>query len=92
VKEDGTNSWVFESLENMSEIHSADSKLFWIGLYAPVVLWVGLFIIGILKFNIQWLIIVAVAITLSTANIVGYHKCSKDSKSKVHINNTAVTT
>jgi Eukaryotic protein of unknown function (DUF846) len=86
VKEDGTNSWVFESSE--SEANSADSKLFWIGLYAPVAMWVALFIIGIIKFNIQWLIIVAVAITLSTANIVGYHKCSKDSKNKVHTSNS----
>ncbi|KAG5184965.1 hypothetical protein JKP88DRAFT_198591 [Tribonema minus] len=83
VKEDGTTSWVFESLENMSEIQPADSKLFWIGLYAAPAVWVALFIIGLLKFNLQWLIIVVVAILLSTANIVGYTKCSNDAKNKV---------
>ena len=83
MKEDGTNDWVFESLDNPAAVHAVDSKLFWIGLYAPPVAWVALFIIGILKFNIQWLIIDAVAIVLSTANIVGYTKCSKDSKGKV---------
>lgn len=55
VKEDGSTEWVFESLEDMSEISSADYKLFWIGLYATPVLWIGLLITGImlLKFQVR---------------------------------------
>ena len=36
-----------------------------------------------IQFKVQWLIIVIVALSLSTANIVGYTECSKDAKRKV---------
>jgi len=39
VKEDGTTEWVFESIEDMSEISPTDRRLFWVGLYAPAVVW-----------------------------------------------------
>ncbi|CAN0573452.1 unnamed protein product, partial [Ectocarpus sp. 12 AP-2014] len=83
VKEDGTTEWVFESLEDMSEINSADYKLFWIGLYGTPVLWVCLLVTGIMLLKFQWLVIVVIALLLSGANIYGYTKCNADSKVKV---------
>lgn len=83
VRDDGTNDWVFESIENPNEIHPTDAKLFWTGLYVTPMLWVLFLLIAILKFNIQWLVIVLVALVLSGANIVGYYKCSKDQQKKV---------
>ncbi|CAN0192709.1 unnamed protein product, partial [Discosporangium mesarthrocarpum] len=83
VKEDGTNEWVFESLENMTEVNSADSKLFWIGLYGTPVIWLGFFMLGLLQLQIKWLVIVVMALLLNGANIYGYTKCSNDAKNKV---------
>jgi hypothetical protein len=83
VKDDGSNDWVFESIENPNEIHPVDAKLFWTGLYVTPVMWVLFLLIALLKFNIQWLVIVLVALVLSGANIVGYYKCSKDQQKKV---------
>ncbi|CAM9478586.1 unnamed protein product [Hapterophycus canaliculatus] len=74
VREDGSTEWVFESLEDMSEINSADYKLFWIGLYGTPVLWVGLLITGVMLLKFQWLVIVVIALLLSGANIYGYTK------------------
>lgn len=85
VKEDGTTEWVFESLEDMSEINSADYKLFWIGLYGTPVLWVGLLITGIMLLKFQWLVIVVIALLLSGANIYGYTKCNADAKVKASL-------
>ncbi|CAN0531975.1 unnamed protein product, partial [Ectocarpus sp. 8 AP-2014] len=82
VKEDGTTEWVFESLEDMSEINSADYKLFWIGLYGTPVLWVCLLVTGIMLLKFQWLVIVVIALLLSGANIYGYTKCNADAKVK----------
>ncbi len=82
-RNDETNDWVFESHDNSSEISSADSKLFWIGLYGSPTIWICMLIVGILKFNIQWLIIVAVGVALGVANIIGYTKCSNDAKQRV---------
>lgn len=82
VLEDGTTSWVYESLDNPQSVHGADSKLFWLGLYATPVVWSLLFVIGVLKFNVQWLIIDIISLLLSAANITGYHRCSKDANNK----------
>ncbi|CAM9098001.1 unnamed protein product [Chrysoparadoxa australica] len=83
VKEDGSNEWMFESLDNLAEVPLLDSRLFWLTLYGTPVVWMALFFVGLLKFNIQWLVIVVVALVLSMANIVGYTKCSNDAKEKV---------
>ena len=83
IREDGSNEWVFESLDDMSAIGSIDSKIFWTGLYGFPVVWVFLFIISLLKFNVEWLLIVLVALTLSAANIIGYTKCKRDAKQKM---------
>ena len=83
VTEDGSNEWVFESLENMNEVNSNDSRVFWAGLYAPVAAWGGLFVIDILKFNLQWLVVVIAALSMHLANIIGYTKCSNDAKQRM---------
>eukprot|EP00620_Florenciella_sp_RCC1587_P008670 CAMPEP_0182600772 /NCGR_PEP_ID=MMETSP1324-20130603/91149_1 /TAXON_ID=236786 /ORGANISM="Florenciella sp., Strain RCC1587" /LENGTH=245 /DNA_ID=CAMNT_0024818679 /DNA_START=60 /DNA_END=797 /DNA_ORIENTATION=+ len=83
VKEDGTNEWVFESLENMSEVNANDSRVFWMGLYVPVAIWTGLLVIDTLKLQFQWLIVVFIALSMHVANIIGYTKCSSDAKAKM---------
>ncbi|TFJ88077.1 hypothetical protein NSK_000431 [Nannochloropsis salina CCMP1776] len=83
VRDDGSNEWVFESVENPGEIHPADARLFWTGLYVTPIVWSVFFLVALLKFSVQWLVIVFVALVLSGANIVGYYKCSNDQKKKV---------
>mmetsp|Transcript_31770 Transcript_31770/g.51810 ORF Transcript_31770/g.51810 Transcript_31770/m.51810 type:complete len:242 (+) Transcript_31770:178-903(+) len=83
VSEDGKTDWVFESLEDLGEVHAGDARLFWLGLYATPAAWAALFVVGLLKFNLQWLIVVVVALALSGANIIGYTKCRKDAKQKL---------
>lgn len=83
VKDDGTNDWRFESVENLEEISPIDRKLFWWGLYLQVLTWGALFIVGLLKFNVQWLVIVVIAMVLGFANIIGYTKCSNDAKQRI---------
>jgi hypothetical protein len=39
--------------------------------------------IALIKLNFTWLLIVAVAMSLSIANVIGYTKCEKDAKKKV---------
>lgn len=83
VREDGTTEWVFESLEDMSEISSADYKLFWIGLYGTPLLWFGLLMLSLIRLKFNWMVIVITALLLSGANIYGYTKCNADAKNKV---------
>lgn len=67
----------------MTELNSNDSRVFWFGLYVPVAIWGLLFVYGILTLNLKWLVIIAVALSMHMANIVGYTKCSNDAKDKM---------
>ncbi|DAZ92980.1 TPA: hypothetical protein N0F65_004355 [Lagenidium giganteum] len=83
INEDGTNEWIFESHEDMTGIDPLDSRVFWTGLYVTPAIWTFLFIVAVLKFSIQWALIVVVALMLNGANILGYTKCKKDAKEKM---------
>ncbi|RHY99282.1 hypothetical protein DYB37_006805 [Aphanomyces astaci] len=90
INEDGSNEWVFESLEDMSEIDPLDAKIFWTSLYGAPGVWTLFLLVAVLKFNVEWALIAIVALTLSGANVVGYTKCSKgNAKSKMHSMMTA---
>jgi hypothetical protein len=80
--EGDTTTWIFESAGDNRQINKFDSSVFWTVLYATPLVWVALLVIGVLKFNLGWLIIVIMAISLSSANVYGYYKCSSDQKAK----------
>ncbi len=74
-------SWIFESAPER-QVNKFDSSVFWTVLYVTPAIWAGLMVIGILKFNLGWLIVVFTALSLSSANVYGYYKCSSDQKAK----------
>lgn len=76
VKEDETE-WIFESAEDKA-INKFDRTVFWTVLYVTPLVWAGLFVLGLLKFNVNWLLIVVMALSLNLANVYGYYKCSKE--------------
>jgi hypothetical protein len=78
TSETGGSSWMFESLgEGQRTINKKDSRIFWVVLYATPPLWVLLGIIAFLKLNIDYLLLVVMAVVLAGANLVGYWKCSR---------------
>jgi hypothetical protein len=77
IKEDGTNEWIFESIEDKTIINSKEKFLFWITLLITPIFWILFAIASIIKLNPQWLVIVIVALFLNITNIAGYIKCSK---------------
>ena len=83
VKEDGSTEWVFESTEDMSEISDVDRRVFWSGLYAPAGVWALFLVIAVIGLKIQWFIVIAAALCLNGANIVGYTKCSKEASARL---------
>lgn len=83
VKEDGSNEWIFESREAGDVINQSDRRVFWTSLYGSVAVWVGLGFIAFIKLNFQWLPVVVVAISLLSANLIGYMKCDSNAKKKL---------
>ena len=70
--EDGSNKWVFECVLDPATIDPVDKRIFWAGLFASPAAWLALLLLAIFKFNLQWMLIVAVALALNVANFYGY--------------------
>ncbi|KAJ2690320.1 Golgi apparatus membrane protein tvp23 [Coemansia spiralis] len=82
VREDGTNEWIFESRDQSVPINSSDSRIFWSVLYATPAIWSLLAIAAFFSLKFQWLLIVIIAVLLSSANLIGYQRCDKDQKKR----------
>ena len=85
VSPDNDSTWKFESLATGDrQISPSDARYFWWSLYATPVAWL---IVGLSAlFNIgkwDYLLIVIIAIAMSSSNIVGYYKCSGDQQQKL---------
>lgn len=78
----GESVWKFESLdpESLSRLNKKDSWLFWWSLYLTAAAWIILGIFSLIRFQADYLLVVAVCLSLSIANIVGFTKCNKDAK------------
>ena len=83
VREDGKNEWLFESLDDRSGLNPTDNRIFWTGLWMPVVVWALFLMLSILKLQFTWLLIVAMALAMSCTNLYGYIQCSNDAKGKM---------
>lgn len=76
-----TTTWIFESAQNQ-QVNKFDSSFFWTVLYTTPLIWSVLLFFGIIRFNLGWLIVVVMALSLSMANVYGYYKCSSDQKAR----------
>jgi hypothetical protein len=57
--ETGDSHWVFESSDPSTKVISAtDRRFFWLALYSQPLLWVGLALIAIIRFEFIWLTLV----------------------------------
>eukprot|EP00053_Salpingoeca_punica_P003637 m.44367 g.44367 ORF g.44367 m.44367 type:complete len:209 (+) comp12320_c0_seq3:142-768(+) len=77
VSDDGESKWRFESKRNYTP-NPRESRVFWWSLYIFMGLWVFMALIAFIRFEFGYLLIVIVALSLNTANVVGYTKCQKD--------------
>jgi len=82
ILEDGSNKWIFESRADNKVVSRYDSLMFWGGIYLTPPCWV---VLGLLfsGFQLQWLIVVVIALVLSCANLAGYWKCQKDASKRL---------
>ena len=82
IRDDGVSVWKFESAKT-PRTNGFDSRLFWGAQYAAVAVWFLLGLSLLLQLRISWLLVVAVAFTLSAANLWGYIKCSREHTQKI---------
>eukprot|EP00158_Paraphelidium_tribonemae_P001625 Partr_v1_DN24630_c0_g1_i1_m59746 putative Family with sequence similarity 18, member len=78
---EGHSSWVFEA-KPRDQVNKTDSMVFWWTLYLFTAIWSLLLVFAVIRLKFLWSVIVIVAITLNSANVVGYTKCDRDAKSR----------
>lgn len=83
ISDDGVETWKFEAQEEGLTSTSLDIAVFWVGLFAPGLVWTFLGLGSFLRFNFEWLLLILTALTLSMANIVGYVRCKQDARGKI---------
>ncbi|XP_056695066.1 Golgi apparatus membrane protein-like protein ECHIDNA [Spinacia oleracea] len=62
---------------SLARMNKKDSWLFWWSLYLTAALWIILGVFSLIRFQADYLLVVAVCLSLSIANIVGFTKCRK---------------
>lgn len=82
VDEEGQSHWVFEARDPSRPANAIDSKMFWTALYVFPLLWVALLIISILKLNLSFTPIVALALVFNITNVVGFTYADRDAKAR----------
>ncbi|RDX55920.1 Golgi apparatus membrane protein TVP23 [Lentinus brumalis] len=82
VDDDGESYWVFESRDPSRPANPIDSKMFWIAVYTFPLLWLALLIVSILKFNLSFVPIVALALVFNVTNAIGFTYADRDAKEK----------
>merc|ERR1712217_907151 len=79
----GGTEWVFESLQDESQLDAIDKNVFWVGTYAWVLVWSTLLFVNIISLSLSWVVFLIIANTFAWTNLVAYWKCSRDQKSKL---------
>ncbi|KAH8815126.1 golgi apparatus membrane protein-like protein tvp23 [Xylogone sp. PMI_703] len=77
----GDSHWVFESSDPTTKvINATDSRFFWLALYSQPLLWIGLAIVAIVRFEFIWLTLVVIALSLTVTNTLAFSRCDKFSQ------------
>ena len=92
LDENGKNQWRFESMANPEAVGKLDSRIFWYSMYVNTIVWIVFSILALIRFKFDWLLVCVVALVLSTSNLVGYTKCSKDAKTNMQQRMRSVVT
>eukprot|EP01068_Selenidium_serpulae_P007684 Selendium_serpulae@DN4776_c0_g1_i14.p1 len=85
IKEDGSSTWMYESLPDAeaARLNPTDKNVFWLATYAWPFCWIIFLIIYIFRLDMETCLLVVMGLVLSSANLVGYWRCSKDQKQRV---------
>ncbi|KAI0274688.1 Golgi apparatus membrane protein TVP23 [Gloeopeniophorella convolvens] len=82
VDDDGESYWIFESRDPSHPANPIDSRMFWTALYVFPALWLGLFVVSLLKFNLSFVPIVILALVFNVTNVIGFSYADRDAKKR----------
>jgi len=80
--ENDTTTWIFEAATD-KPVNRFDRSVFWTVLYGTPFMWTVFLLLQLIRFKVQWVLFLAIAISLSSANVYGYYRCSSDQKAQL---------
>ena len=83
IKEDGSNEWVFESLEGQRQIHKTELAIFWISTLGFPLVWIVFAIAEFITLSWASLTISLVALAFTLSNAIGYVKCARQARQQI---------
>jgi len=83
VKADGTNEWIFESLEKTAITNPTETKIFWASLFLTAIAWFAFLLASLFTLNWNWAILCGLGLAMSSANVTGYIKCARDARKQM---------
>ena len=85
VADGGGSNWRFESLSETAgrAVNPRDAAAFWWLLYGVPPVWLLLGLVALFRLKLDYLLVVAIAVTLGGANAAGYTKASKAASAAV---------
>lgn len=83
VKEDGNPEFRYESLDDMTEISSFDSLVFWRSMWISIAFWICMLVLGVVRLQFTYMPIVGAALALNYFNATNYYQCSAEATEKL---------
>lgn len=96
IDESGQSVWKFENRADKTPTNGADStkpivntndyRIFWYSMYLSAMVWSLLAFWNLLRLHLTNLLIMSIALSLQSSNIIGYGKCYRDMETKLENN------
>ncbi|EOD09453.1 hypothetical protein EMIHUDRAFT_432859 [Emiliania huxleyi CCMP1516] len=83
VRDDGSTDWKYECRDGNLNATTMDVAIFWIGLLTPAFIWFIFGVGSVFRLSFDWLLLIAIALALSGANIVGYVRCKQEAGTRL---------
>ena len=85
VADDGSSVWRYETIsaERQAQLDPREARIFWWSLYLFPVLWAAMGLALAVTLNLEYLLVVALALVMSGANVVGYVRASREQSRQV---------
>ncbi len=81
--ETGETEWIYESAPGAHDVPALDKRIFWGALYAAPGLWAACGVAAFVTLSWDWLLVHAVAVAITGANLLGYTRCSGEARRRL---------
>eukprot|EP01054_Gregarina_sp_Poly1_P000567 Gregarina_sp_Poly_1__566@NODE_1135_length_4981_cov_83_856532_g784_i0_p4_GENE_NODE_1135_length_4981_cov_83_856532_g784_i0NODE_1135_length_4981_cov_83_856532_g784_i0_p4_ORF_typecomplete_len215_score17_98DUF846/PF05832_12/9_4e40DUF4282/PF14110_6/63DUF4282/PF14110_6/0_15_NODE_1135_length_4981_cov_83_856532_g784_i032823926 len=83
VKEDGSSEFKYHRATDEQMVNKTDKVVFWGALCLWPSIWLVFAFFYLIQLRLDWLLLTVIGFLLGGANLIGFWRCSKESKRKI---------